>query len=198
MTNASPHPLIYVAKWLLSDLLSTFVFAGIYAATGNVAGAVGVAIVVSVAQFAIMKRRGVPIDLMQWLSLLLVVVFGGATLLARDPTFVMLKPTLVYVAVGMVMLRPGWMVRYLPPIARERSTDVTTVFGYAWAALMFGTAAANLALALFAQPATWVWFIGVFPLLSKLVLVAVQYTVTRQIVRRRIRASAVVTAAGQA
>ena len=40
-------------------------------------------------------------------------------LLTDDPRFVMLKPTLIYCIVGTVMLKPGWMTRYLPPIARE-------------------------------------------------------------------------------
>ena len=45
-----------------------------------------------------------------------------------------------------VMLKRGWMVRYLPPIAEGRGEGLMVAFGYAWAGLMFLTAAANLVL----------------------------------------------------
>ena len=66
---------------------------------------------------------------------------------------------------------------------------MTVAFGYLWAALMFATAGANLAVAYWAGPAGWAWFIATFPIASKLALVIVQYTATRSIVRRRIRAA---------
>ncbi len=54
---------------------------------------------------------------------------------------------MIYAAVGVVMLKPGWMTRYAPPIAQTYGADMMPVFGYVWAALMFATGAANLALA---------------------------------------------------
>ncbi len=113
---------------------------------------------------------------------------GGAALLTSNPNFILLKPTLIYAAVGAVMLRRGWMTRYLPPLAQARAGDVTAAFGLVWAALMFATVAANLVLAFYAGPAAVFWFLGVFPIASKVSLIAVQYGVTRRIVRRRIRA----------
>ena len=64
-----------------------------------------------------MMWRKHPVDTMQWLSIGLVVVSGIATLLTADPRFVMLKPSVIYCIVGAYMLKPGWMTRYLPPIA---------------------------------------------------------------------------------
>lgn len=183
------HPLIHAGKWLLADLLSTLIFVTLYAATHDIYLATGLAIAIGLGQIAYLKFRRAPVDRMQWLSLFLVVTFGGATLLTRDPRFIMLKPTLIYLAVGVVMLRPGWMNRYVPPVASERAADLITAFGYIWAALMFATASANLGLALYASPATWAWFVGIFPIGSKVVLVMIQYMVTRMIVRRRIQIS---------
>ena len=184
------NPLIHVGKSLVSDLLSTLVFVALYVVTHSIVTAAGLAIALGLGRIAYLKFRGAPIDAMQWLSLFLVVVFGGATALTRNPVFVMLKPTFVYAAIGAVMLlKPGWMNRYIPPIARAHSADVTTTFGYLWAALMFATGAINLAVALVASPTTWAWFLGVFPIASKIALVTSQYVVTRRIVRRRIRAS---------
>jgi Intracellular septation protein A len=45
-----------------------------------------------------------------------VVVLGGATMLTQSPRFIMVKPTIVHFAVAAVMLRRGWMLRYLPEI----------------------------------------------------------------------------------
>ena len=185
---ASPtHPVIHAGKWIAADLFSTLFFVGVYAATHSVYWATGLGIATGVLQVAYLTLRRAPVDAMQWGSLGLVVVFGGAALLTRDPRFVMLKPSLIYVALGVMMARRGWMVRYIPPIARGWSEDVTTVFGYLWSAMMFATAALNLALVYQGDPQAWAWFIGVFPIASKIGLFAVQYLTTRLIVRNRMR-----------
>ena len=59
----------------------------------------------------------------------------------------MLKPSVIYCIVGAVMLKRGWMNRYLPERAAPVA-DVATTFGYVWAGLMFASAALNIALAL--------------------------------------------------
>jgi len=186
---ATIHPLRSAVTSLLSDLLSTLVFVALYAVTHSVTIAVGFAIALGLGQIAWLKFRGVHIAQMQWLSLFLVIVFGGTTLLTRNPVFVMVKPTFVYAAIGAVMLKSGWMNRYVPPIVRDHGADVTTTFGYLWAALMFATGAANLAVVWFASPAIWAWFIGTVPIASKIALVLIQYVTTRRIVRGRIRVS---------
>jgi intracellular septation protein len=186
ITSPPRHPLLSAAKVLVSDMLSTLLFVGLYAITHSVPIAIGVAMALGVGRMAYQALRGIRIDTMQWLSLFLVAAFGGAAMITRNPMLVMLKPTLVYIAVGAVMLKSGWMNRYVPPIVQEHGADVTLLFGYVWAALMFATAAANLAVAWRASPAAWGWFIAVFPIGSKVALFLLQYQVTRGIVRRRI------------
>jgi len=188
------HPIIHAGRWLAADLLSTLLFVSLYALTHSVYLATGLAIVAGVGQIAWLKLRRAPIDAMQWASLGLVVVFGGASLLTHDPRFVMFKPTLIYAALGAVMLKPGWMLRYVPVRALAWSGDVTTAFGFAWAGLMFATGAANLYLVLQGDPKLWAWFIGVVPIASKLALFAVQYLTTRAIVVGRMRAASAVAA----
>jgi intracellular septation protein len=185
------HPLFHAGKWLAADLFSTLMFVGLYAVTHSVYIATGLAIAAGFVQIAWLNFRRQPIDVMQWMSLGLVVVFGGASLLAHDPRFIMLKPTLIYAVVGGVMLKPGWMTRYQPPAALPWSRDVANGFGYVWAGLMFLTGAANLALVVHGDPKLWAWFIGVVPIASKLMLFAVQYLITRVIVRRRMQAAGV-------
>jgi len=186
------HPVVHAGKCLAADLFSTLLFVGLYGVTRSVFVSTGFALVAGVAQMAWLKLRGAPIDAMQWMSLTLVVVFGGASLITDDPRFVMFKPTLIYAAVGVVMLRwPDWIVRYQPPVALRWSRDVAIRFGYVWAGLMFGTGGLNLALVVHGDSKLWVWFLGVFPIASKLALFAVQYAVTRLIVVRRMRAAGV-------
>jgi intracellular septation protein len=58
--------------------------------------ATGVVIVATIAQIAWVWHRHRKVDTMLWVSLGLVVVFGGATLLLRDETFIKWKPTVLY------------------------------------------------------------------------------------------------------
>lgn len=183
------HPLIHAGKWLAADLLSTLMFVGLYATTHSLYVATGLAIAAGFVQIAWLNFRRSPIDAMQWMSLGLVVVFGGASLYAHDPRFIMLKPTLIYAIVGGVMLKRGWMARYQAPLALRWGRDVSVAFGYVWAGLMFATGALNLALVAHGDPKAWAWFIGVFPIASKLALFAGQYVTTRFIVVARMRAA---------
>ena len=182
------HPLLHAGKFLLADLLSTLAFLALYSVTHSLLVATGLSIAIGLGQALYSKLRGIPIEAMQWLLLGLVIVFGTASLVTHNPRFVILQPTLIYGAVGCVMLKPGWQTRYLPPIVLARARDVTFVFGYVWAGLMFATAIANLVLALYASLGTVAWFLGVFPVSSKVVLVLIQYGANRVVIGRRIRA----------
>lgn len=61
-----------------------------------------VVILATVAQVLILKLRGQPVEKMVWLSLVLVVVFGGATIWFQNETFIKWKPSILYWAMGLV------------------------------------------------------------------------------------------------
>ena len=65
--------------------------------------ATAVAIVASVAQIAWFKRKGT-VSAVHWISLAIIVVFGGATLILQDEVFIKWKPTVLYGAFGMTLL----------------------------------------------------------------------------------------------
>ena len=147
-----PNPLIHAGRGLAADLLSSLVFAGLLAVIHDAAIATAIAIAVGLAQLGYVLARGRKPDAMQWLSLGLVVVFGGASLFLHDARFIMFKPTLIYVAVGVTMLTPGWMTRYIVKDALAWSRDVVFVFGYIWAAMMFASAGLNAFMAMKGDP----------------------------------------------
>jgi intracellular septation protein len=177
--------LLKSGRFLLEDLLSTLFFVILITLTHSIYLATGVAILVGVIQLAWTMARRKPVGPMQVLGLGLVVVMGGATLSTHDPRFVMVKPTIILGAIGLVMLKRGWMNRYLPDIVTELVPDLGLVFGYVWAGVMLTTAGANLVFALFADPRTWALFIGIVPLASKIALFLIQYATMRVVARRR-------------
>ena len=121
------------ARLLLLDLASTLFFLVVYLLTHNTILAVGLGIALGLAQIGTQFIRRRPIHAMEWLSLILIIAAGIATLLTHDPRFVLFKPSVIYVIVGIVMLKAGWMNRYLPEIARAVASDVAVTGGFAWA-----------------------------------------------------------------
>ena len=180
--------LLHAGKFLLLDMASTMFFLAVLLFTDNVPLAVALGIGLGVLQFGWQVLRKKPIDTMQWMSLFLVVASGTATLLTNDPRFVMIKPTIIYVIVGVVMLRPGWMNRYLPAVAIEVVPDLAFFFGYVWSALMFGSAALNVYVLMHYDLATWAAFMSAWGIASKLGLFLLQYGLMRFVGVRRRRA----------
>ncbi len=75
---------------------AAFKLAGIYVATA-------VAIVATILQVVWLKLRKEHVHGMLWASLAIIVVFGGATLLLQDETFIKWKPTVLYWMFGLVL-----------------------------------------------------------------------------------------------
>src|SRR4051794_39074040 len=101
---------------LASDFFSTILFLALYLITGNVVLATSVAIAGAVAQVIYSRVTGKPLGFMTYASVGLVIVLGSATLLTNDARFVLAKPSIAHFAIGLIMLKRGWMLRYMPPI----------------------------------------------------------------------------------
>jgi intracellular septation protein A len=178
-------------KQLFQDLLSTIFFVVVYVASGDIFVATAIAIATGLVQFAYLKAKRRPIDAMQWGSLALVIVLGGVTIATRDGRFIMMKPSIIHFAIGAIMLRRGWMGRYLPRIATDNLPDSVVVgAGYAWAALMAALGVANLVIVWAFDTNVWIWFISFGAIGAKLVFGLGQYTVFRFLVRRQLRLTA--------
>lgn len=91
----------------LFPLLLFFVayrFADIYVATG-------VAMVAAVGQIAYIRLTGQKIEPMHWINLVVIVVFGGATLWLQNEAFIKWKPTVLYWLFGAILLGSQWIWR---------------------------------------------------------------------------------------
>ena len=172
-----------------TDFLSAIVFLTLYLTTGNVVLATSVAIAGAVAQVVYSRVRGQPLNFMTYASLALVIVLGTATLLTNDPRFVLAKPSIAHFAIGAIMLKRDWMLRYVPPIVSDTIPEYVTIAGYAWAALMFALGAGTIAVASTGDLKLWALYVSVVLIGAKLTAFAVQYVAFRVLVTNRIRAA---------
>jgi len=178
--------LLYALGPMLFDSLGVLVFAVLLVAGAGIVPATIAGTVVALAVVGYELVRGKKVAALQWISLASVLFTAAATLFTGDPRFVMAKPTIVYLIVGSVMLRRGWLNRYILPEQLELVGDVMDRFGMIWAALMFVSAGLNLVIALFFT-AWWPLFIGIFPLASKFGLFAIHIAVVHFIGQARLR-----------
>lgn len=173
-----------------ADFFSTILFLAIYLITDNVLLATGVAIAGAVAQVIYSRVKGKELGYMTWASLGLVIVLGSATLLTHDPRFVLAKPAIGHFAIGAIMLKRGWMLRYLPPIVTQNIPEYATLAGYAWAALMFVLGAGTIGVAMTGDMKLWTFYVTVVLVGAKIAAFAIQYIAFRILVGSRLRAAA--------
>ncbi|WP_439409469.1 inner membrane-spanning protein YciB [Bradyrhizobium sp. DASA03076] len=175
---------------LASDFLSAIVFLVIYLITDNVIVATSVAVAGAIAQVIFARVKGRELGYMTYASVALVVVLGTVTLLTNDPRFMLAKPAIAHFAIGAIMLKRGWMLRYMPPMVVETAPDYVTAAGYAWAALMFALGAGTIIVASTGDLKLWAFYISVIAGGAKVLAFAVQYVVFRLVVTNRRRAAA--------
>lgn len=146
---------------LLFDLFPIILFfvafklADIYVATG-------VAIVASIAQIGWLKLRGQRVEVMQWISLAIIVVFGGLTLLLHDEAFIKWKPTILYWAFGLILiggrLAGRNLLRSVMGAQLTLPTPVWDRLAWIWTGFFAAMGAINLAVAYHFDTDTWVSF----------------------------------------
>ncbi len=135
--------------------------------------ATGIAIVASIAAigYAYFVQRKV--SGMQWLSLAIIVVFGGATLLLHDEMFIKWKPSALYLVfaaallIGRLFYKRDWIAVLFSKANIEAPENVWRVLTWTWIAFFLGMAALNGYVATYFSLDTWVnfkvwWAMGIF------------------------------------
>ena len=144
-----------------------FKWQGIYVATA-------VAIAASVVQLLYFGWRR-KISAVHWLSFAIIAIFGGATLLLQDETFIKWKPTVLYwlfaaiLAVGRLGFRRNLIATLLKDLALP--DPVWARVTWVWVGFLLGMGGANLYVATHYSTAAWVNFkvwgaMGLFFLLA--------------------------------
>lgn len=134
-----------------TDLIAVILFFLTYILTKNIIWATAVAIAAGIVQAAFLWWKFRRLETMQWLSLLLIVIFGGATILTGDRIFIMWKPTLLFwcgaaaMAAAALMKKNG--LRALLGKEIELPDAVWKKLTAAWIAFLATMGAINLAVA---------------------------------------------------
>ena len=75
--------------------------------------ATGLAIVTTMLMMGLMRLLGKKIEKIQWFSLGIIVVFGGATIILQDEQFIKLKPSILYAVFSLGLLTPQFFGKIL-------------------------------------------------------------------------------------
>lgn len=125
--------------------------------------ATGVAIVATILQIVWLRVQHGKVEPMQWVSLGVIVVFGGATILAHSETFIKWKPTVLYLlmggalAIGQVFFRKN-LLKSLMGAQMELPDAAWRVMNWSWTGFFVFMAALNLWVAYTFDTDTWVNF----------------------------------------
>jgi len=135
---------------------AAFKLAGIYAATG-------VAIAATVVQIAWLRHSKGKVEPMQWISLAVIVVFGGATIALHNETFIKWKPTVLYwlmggaLAAGQLLFRKNLLKSLMGP-QLELPDAAWRVTNWSWIVFFAAMGVLNLWVAFNFDTDTWVNF----------------------------------------
>lgn len=135
---------------------AAFKFADIYVATG-------VAIVATFAQIGWLKLRKRKVEPMMWVTLAIIVVFGGATLLLHNETFIKWKPTVLYwlfalALAGAPLVAGKNLIRAAMGAQVQLPDAVWARLNWAWAGFFSVMGVINLYVAYTYSTDTWVSF----------------------------------------
>jgi intracellular septation protein len=125
--------------------------------------ATAVAIVASLLQVGWLLVRGRKVEPMLWLSLAVIVVFGGATIWLHDETFIKWKPSILYWLFAAILLagRLVWNRNLIQSLLGTQLAVAAPVWErllWAWIAFFAAIGAVNIAVAYSVPTATWVNF----------------------------------------
>ncbi|WAW09500.1 septation protein A [Oxalobacter vibrioformis] len=151
------------AQAVADSYLSAFVGnAGAAPDTVPILLATAVAIVATIGQIIYLKLRKRKVEPMLWVSLLIIVIFGGATIYFASEEFIKWKPTVLYWVFGAALLVSNFaMGKNLVRLMMEKQIRLPDfVWGrlnYAWVAFFLVMGVVNLYVAFWGGFATSTW-----------------------------------------
>jgi intracellular septation protein len=155
------HP--EAAHDMVQQYLSAMVSGGAAAAQAPIMLATAVAILATGAQIGYLLLRGKKVDRMLWVSLVIITVFGGATIYFHNETFIKWKPTVLYWAFAAALLAGQAvfgknLIRLMMEKQLSLPDSIWQKVNLAWAAFFTLMGLVNLYVAFNFPTATWVNF----------------------------------------
>lgn len=125
--------------------------------------ATATAIIATLVQIIWVKLRHGKVDTMLWVSFSIIVVFGGATLLLHDETFIKVKPTALYWLFALVLLFSNILFKknLIRSLMQEKMSLPNHIWGklnLAWSGFFIVLGIVNLYVAWNFSTDTWVNF----------------------------------------
>lgn len=147
---------------LLFDMFPLLLFFAAYKFY-DVYVATAAAIVASIVLIVWLKVTGKPVEKMQWLSLGVIVVFGGLTLALNDPTFIKLKPSVLYFAFALILIGGRLfagknLIKSVMGAQINMPSPQWAILNWAWIAFFLAMALLNMFIAYNYSMDTWVQF----------------------------------------
>lgn len=147
----------------LFDLFPILLFFGAYSITHDIFTATATAIGATFAQVIYCLIRHRKVDTMLWISLVLITVLGGATLLLHNKTFILWKPTVLYWVFALTLLGGQWLknVNLIEKLMGEQirlPRLIWTRLMLAWVVFFAAMGILNLFVAFSFSEALWVKF----------------------------------------
>lgn len=151
------------AQAAAENYLSAFASSsGINAASAPIILATAVAILATFGQIGYLKLRRKKVEPMLWVSLVIIVVFGGATIYFGSEEFIKWKPTVLYwsFGVGLLISQMVWsknLIRIMMEKQVRLPEFVWPRLNYAWAIFFMVMGVINLYVAFWGGFATSTW-----------------------------------------
>ncbi len=148
---------------LLLDFFPIIIFFGVYKYTGDIIMATAILIPATLLQILYTWIKEHRIEKMQLVTLLLVIVMGGATVIFQDKTFIQWKPTVVNWLFGAAFLGSHFIgdktiIERIMSANIELPKHVWKTLNFAWVFFFLLMGAINLIVAYNFSEETWVNF----------------------------------------
>jgi intracellular septation protein len=147
---------------LLFDFFPILLFFAAYKFS-DIFVATGVGIAATIVQIVWARVHKGKVEPLQWVSLAIIVVFGGLTIWLHDNTFIKLKPTILYLTFAAVIAGSQLFMDRSPMKAvmgaeLELPDAVWRAMGWSWAVFFVAMGALNLWVAFNFSESAWVNF----------------------------------------
>ena len=147
---------------MIADFLGILLFFGAYMWTNDIFVATAIAIPVTILQVGYAYFRGKHVDRLQWISLVLMIVFGGAALISHNKWFMVWKFTVLDTLIGLGLIIGQLMgkngIRALLGDQVSLPENVWARLCHAWGVFFIALAALNLFVAFTFSEKIWVNF----------------------------------------